>query len=236
MERLDRRLEVSVTLLMLVVTVAMLGYVGYSRFRRPGVRAVDPPLPREAISTLQGVHLGAAAADVVVLEYSDFHCPACRTFAVDTFPKIREHFIGTERVVWVARSFPAGHTDTLGLRTATTARCLAATPQFWPFREALFAREVDPRRETLESGLTDLGRIAGSVGVDSGSFNSCLNKQADVDTLAEIGSGRLLDVTATPTFFLGRREGDDLVRLSRRIVGAIPFAELSAELEALLKR
>src|SRR3954469_20886862 len=52
-------------------------------------------------ATLENRTKGSAGAPVTVYEMSDFQCPYCRQFALETFPQIDREYIATGKVRWV---------------------------------------------------------------------------------------------------------------------------------------
>ena len=51
---------------------------------------------------------------------------------------------------------------------------------------------------------------------------------------ADEHAGSLLGVTGTPTFFIGRVQPDGLVKLVKRLSGAVPSEQLAASLDEAL--
>lgn len=50
--------------------------------------------------------VGNPAAPIRVVEFFDLGCPHCQEFTLNTFPKIRENYVKTGKVVWIFRDFP----------------------------------------------------------------------------------------------------------------------------------
>ena len=53
-----------------------------------------------------GAVLGDPNAPHEVIEFFDLECPACREFALQVFPEIKERYIDTGVVRWILRPFP----------------------------------------------------------------------------------------------------------------------------------
>ena len=49
---------------------------------------------------------GSPSAPVTVYEMSDFQCPYCRRFALETFPAIEKEYITPGKVRWVFVNYP----------------------------------------------------------------------------------------------------------------------------------
>ena len=53
-----------------------------------------------------GAALGDPDAPHEVIEFFDLECPACREFAREVFPEIKERYIDTGRVYWILAPYP----------------------------------------------------------------------------------------------------------------------------------
>jgi len=90
---------------------------------------------------------------------------------------------------------------------AEAARCAGAVGSFWDYHDLLFVAFPNFSRE-------DLIGYAGRLGLDRTAFTTCLDEGRFRNAVeADIGEGRSLGVTGTPTFFIN----------GRRIVGAHPI-------------
>lgn len=228
-------LERGVTLVMLLVTIGMLGYVGYARYSRPKVVRTEPPLPRDAVPLEPGESKGTTSAQVVVIEYSDFRCAACKQFAANTVPRIDEEYIRPGKVLWIFRGMPKSlGLGSMGLRTTEAAACAGQQGLFWPMYRALFSRPAIPPDDAAAD--PELHQLAIAAGADESQFSKCLGAGSTSRVFADVGSGYLLDVTATPTLFLGLRTETGRATIVKRIVGAIPATELGGELDILLRQ
>ena len=50
--------------------------------------------------------LGDLNAPVTMIEFSDYQCPYCDKFYLQTFPKLKETYIDTGKVKFIYRDFP----------------------------------------------------------------------------------------------------------------------------------
>lgn len=177
---------------------------------------------------LDGVHMeGARDAQVAILEFSDFACPFCATFARETLPALRREYIGVGSVRFGLQHLPLGLHSQAG-PAAAAAECAAQEGRFWPMHDRLF---VDSRALDV-SGLADAAR---AVGLDPGRFSRCL---ADGRTAARVhedaASAHALGVTGTPSFMVGVVDSGGRLRVRRRLNGAQPFSVFKEVLDGLL--
>src|SRR5262249_54795509 len=159
---------------------------------------------------------GPTAARVHIVEFSDFQCPYC----------LRAHPVVTQvlntygdRVRLVYRHYPLeGHPD--ARPAAEASACAAEQGKFWEYHDRLFA-------EQQHLAATDLKKLAGQLGLDSGKFDVCFEKHryaGDVD--ADIAAGNDAGVDGTPAFFIN----------GRPVSGAQPFEVFKRVIDDELSR
>lgn len=160
------------------------------------------------------------------LEFSDYECPFCGRFAMETYEQIQEQFVRSNRAQYVFRNFPLDiHKQ--ARPAASAAECAGEQGAFWHMRDHLFANQK-ALSETIWMSQAEKLRL------DMPSFSKCLTTKDKVLT-AEMEEGRRLGVQATPTFFIGRVEQEGQVRLLRRIRGAQTYETFAKALTTLLK-
>jgi len=139
---------------------------------------------------------GPAAALVTIVEFSDFHCPYCRT-VVPTIAQVLARYPDKVRLVY--RDFPLDGLHPGARRASEAARCAGDQGKFWAYHDLIYAAEPDSSPEQLK-------RFAQQAGLDVGAFEGCLASgkhrpavQQDVD------EGIRLGVEGTPAFFINGR-------------------------------
>lgn len=145
------------------IIVAIAVYVSIPKSPAPGVG--DVSLIRGVDST---DHVfGNPTAKVIIVEYSDFECPYCKTFN-ETMHQIIANEGATGNVAWVFRHFPLLEIHPNALPHARAAECIAQTAggdAFWKFETALYANQpADP---------ANYGVLAQEVGVTGDAFAKC---------------------------------------------------------------
>ncbi|TRZ55421.1 hypothetical protein D4Q76_00525 [archaeon] len=155
--------------------------------------------------------LGSANAKVVVVEYSDFQCPACGA-AEPTVEQII-HTYGNQ-IKFVYKNFPlSGHQ--YAQKAAEAAECAGAQGKFWEMHGRLFANQQALR-------ITDLKNYAQQFGLNATDFNSCLDSgAAAANVKADFNEGLAQKVSGTPAFFVN----------GRLIEGAQPFEEFKTVID-----
>lgn len=170
--------------------------------------------------------LGDPEATVAIVEFSDFQCPYCRRYQVQIFPKIKQRYIDKGKLRYVFRDFPMDF-HPQARAAAMAAKCAARQGKFPEFKEALFQNQ-----RQLDSGLYP--KLAATIGLETSDYERCLQDavlQQEIDR--DLQYGQSIGVNGTPTFFIGRVDGNTLVK-SRRIIGSQPLASFTSAIDALL--
>lgn len=144
---------------------------------------------------------GVSSAPVTVYEMSDFQCPFCRRFALETFPTIEREYIATGKVRWIFVNMPLTAIHQNAVPAAQFATCAARQGKFWPAHDALFATQ--DTWAPLRNPGPFLLSLVDSLGIAKGPINACLQNN---ETVAEIrldaeGAQRA-GATSTPTFYV----------------------------------
>lgn len=172
------------------IIVAVAVYV--SMPKSPVTSAGNPALVRPV--GMNDHILGNPAADVMIIEYSDFDCTYCKGFH-DTLHQIIAGAKG--KVAWVFREFPLSEIHPNARAHARAAECVAATSgngAFWKFSNALFANQpVDP---------SNYGTLASSAGISGDAFATCYSTASStLDARIVADRQNALDIGATGTPF-----------------------------------
>ncbi|WDE10119.1 DsbA family protein [Thalassomonas haliotis] len=189
---------------------------------------VAKPLPAQLALDLDGNDplLGSEDAGIAIVEFSDFQCPYCKRFADQTFPAIKKNYIKTGKVRYIARDFPLDfHPEAKG--AAVAANCALAQGAYWQMRDSLFdnIRELSPQRYR---------ELASELKLDLEQFKLCSSDKRHAEEVTEdLGLAASLGISGTPSFFIGRIEGDKLVN-GRLIVGAQGYQTFSTVIDAII--
>jgi protein-disulfide isomerase len=146
--------------------------------------------------------LGDVDAPVMMIEWSDFQCPFCASFALDTMPELIDEYVedGTLRFEW--RDFPVLGEDSM--TAAMAGRAAAEQDAFFEMHDEIFAREWE--RNAGELSVESLTELAGELGLDTERFAQDMQdpdlEQAIRDDLQV---GQQLGFTGTPAFVINGR-------------------------------
>lgn len=183
--------------------------------------APDPteqPVPAaEAVARI-GYTRGADNAAIHVIEFSDFGCPFCSSFARETYPALHKEFVASGKVRWTYVPFVMGMFPN-GSEAAMAAECAAEQGEksFWTMHDALFADQQAWKRSGEPAQL--FSQYAGRLGLDAARFTSCYGEQRQAARItASNRAAERAGVRATPTFFVN----------GQRIEGALPAEQFRA--------
>src|SRR3989338_8393722 len=178
------------------------------------------------VSVDDDAFLGDEDAPVVVIEFSDFQCPFCRSFWRDTLPEIKSQYIDTGKVKFVYRDFPLDfHPGAMPAAQAT--ECAEDQGKFWEMHDKIFIEQDKQGGGTIQFGIDDLEKWASEMGLNTGDFNSCLDSQKYAEEVKKDSNDcRLAGVSGTPSFSIN----------GRLIVGAQPFSAFKSIIDEELNK
>jgi protein-disulfide isomerase len=177
----------------------------------------ESPAARVDVSRDKGFARGPGDATVVIVEFSDFQCPYCKT-VVATVKQVLDRYPG--KVRWIFRDFPIARIHPDAPKAHEAARCAGVQGKFWEYHDVLFERS--PRLSRA-----DLQQYAGDLKLDAAAFAECLDSQRFAEAVAaDIAEGGELGVSGTPTFYVN----------GRPLVGAQPYQAFRNLIESELAR
>jgi protein-disulfide isomerase len=144
---------------------------------------------------------GSASAPITVYEMSDFQCPYCRRFALETFPVIEKEYISTGKVRWIFINFPLVSIHDNAVAAASTAVCASRQGAFWPMHDLIYLYQETwaPLKEPGPFFVS----LADSVGISKPKLVECVKSSATEDEIRyeAVGAERA-GASSTPTFYI----------------------------------
>ena len=145
-------------------------------------------------------YMGSSAAPVTVIEYSDFQCAHCQTFALTVEDELAKAYIATGKVRLIYKFANLYMQDESQLANEAAA-CAAEQGQFWPYYFLLMSQRASPSKEDLT--IEKLQSLAGQLGLNMETFSSSLNSHRFLAKVILDDNDRIaLGVSGTPTFFI----------------------------------
>lgn len=149
-------------------------------------------------------YLGDIDSKVTVVEYEDFACSACNSFA-SSASSIHNDY--KDDVLFVYRNFNIGqNTSTLSESAAEAAYLLGGQDIYWKMHDLIFSDETCVEgndKTTCQNTVIDYAK---QLGLDADKFKEALTNYSDNGIQAKIQRDKKLGtkagVTATPTWFI----------------------------------
>lgn len=161
--------------------------------------------------------LGDPEAKVTIIEFSDFQCPFCARYTLETFPQIKQAYVDTGKIKVAFKNFPLSNHAYAEI-SAEASECANDQGKFWEYKKTLFENQ-----QALSA--SDLKKYAKDLGIDEEQFNNCLDsKKYSEEVAQDLQDGIASGVTGTPTFFIN----------GEKLVGALPFSEFQKVIEEKL--
>ena len=159
--------------------------------------------------------LGDPRAPLVIIEYSDYECPACASFVRDTKPQLIAEYIETGKVYYLYRDNPLPQ-HPAGRVAAAYAHCAAQQGQFWSMHQRLFQGYIDGEWGGNPSSSERVFQQYGDeLGLDGNALQQCVrNPATDRAIAADMEEARNRGLRGTPAYILrwpgGPERGDVL--------------------------
>lgn len=157
----------------------------------------------EIAGTSPNTNLPIAEAKVVLVEFSDFQCSACKS-VWPILTKIKQDF-GTEVAV-VYRQFPLTSIHNYSYNAAKASEAAAMQNKFYDYHDALFR---DQRANTDPLKDEDFTSIASEVGLDIEKFmQDYVSEEIKAQVDEDVKYANSLGVNSTPTFYIDGKKVD----------------------------
>ena len=170
--------------------------------------------------------LGNENAPLTLIEFSDYHCPFCRRFFTQTFPKIKSDYIDTGKIRYVFRDYPLDAIHPNARKAAEAAHCAQEQGKYWEMHDAIFTSK--------SSGFPDLKGLGQKLRLDVARLQTCVDSgKYGKEIENDFQDGTLAGVTGTPGFFLGLTRKGATIQ-GTLINGAQPLARFTKLFDTLL--
>lgn len=192
-------------------------------------RPAADALPKNPINISKEPLKGEQNARVVLIEFSDYQCPFCSKFGKETYPQLETDYIKTGKLKYVFRDLPLDF-HKQAFKAAESAHCAGEQGKFWDMHDHLFANQ---KALTAE----DLVKYGEALQLNGSLFQMCLDSgRYASDIRKDITEANNAGISGTPTFLIGvMNPRDASVKITKKLVGAKPYAEFKAVIDDLLQ-
>lgn len=202
-KRVNRKIVIGSTIVVALAVIALL---------------VLPTLLRPSL--VNGMTIGKLDAPIKVEEYSDFQCPWCARFALDTEPDLIKKYVdkGKVQLTFIPFSFLGPES----VRSAEAAYCAADQNKFWDYKDKLFLNQGAENSGSLSD--SNLERFAGQINLDMTAFRECLSSSKYAQQVQDdLANGKERGINGTPYFMVNGE-------------GPYPSTELEIRIQAALAK
>jgi len=173
-----------------------------------------------------GLTIGNTESGVLLEEYGDFQCPACKRFDESVFPLLLADYIEPGLVSFTFRTLPildSSSPDRESHLAAEAALCAADQDAFWPYHDMLYANQDTPNSGRFLQ--PNLEQMAAALDLDVAAFSECLTSGTyREDVVNQLRLGLQSGIQATPTLVL-----------NGEVLEWATYAELQALLDAAVE-
>ncbi len=226
----ETKISISVPTAIIIAGVLIAGAVFYSN--NSSFKTANPlggqPAAKVDVSADDDVFLGPENAKVIIIEFSDYQCPFCRSFWRDTLSQIKEQYINSGKSVkFVYRDFPLSF-HPMAQKYAESAECAGEQNKYWEMHDKIFQEQEKLGTGTISAfAVADVKRWAGEIGLNVSEFNQCLDSgKYTSEVKKDFDDGSKAGVTGTPTFFIN----------GKVLVGAQPIQSFIEIIDSELKK
>ena len=189
----------------------------------------QPKLPIK-ISIDDDPIIGDPNAPITIIEFSDFQCPFCARFHVQTLPLILEEYIESGKVKLVFRDFPIQSIHPNALPASVASECANEQGKFKEMHDMLFDNQNEWNKQETVDALSLFSQYATEIQLEQETFDSCLTDGNYIEEIRnDLEDGRDYGVTGTPGFFIGN---DQIGYVELK--GAQPFESFKKVIDAQL--
>ncbi len=145
---------------------------------------------------------GATNPKVVIIEFSDFQCPACKAMAPVLDGIVKKY---PNEVMVAYKNYPLVRTHRWAYTAAVAGECAYRKGRFWEYHDLIFERQKEWANS--KDARVDFLNMAEELGMDRMEFLRCMESQEIKEAVnADMREGKRLNINSTPTFFInGRR-------------------------------
>lgn len=195
------------TVVALLAGALIVGFMVVSRPVAPSVNNLNPPAAEIPFGALaDGRNLGSADAKVTVDIWSDFQCPACRSFATTIEPRTITDYVvaGKVKLVYHDAAFQGQKAHSAydeSIEAAGAARCAADQGLFWQMHNWLFANWNGENEGAFAAPR--LRALAAAAGLDLTTYDTCMAAGGQQMAAAnETNQALTAGINQTPTIII----------------------------------
>ena len=172
--------------------------------------------------------LGNTNAPLTMIEFGDYQCTYCKKFFRETEGSIIENYVKTGKVKIMFKDFIVVGGDSAN--AANAAHCANDQKMFWLYHSILYNNWDG--EDTGWASFERLHEFANELELDMNEFSKCMSESKWEELVnSSQADGRIIGVTATPTFFIIDQSNNIL-----KITGAQSYTVFEEVFDSLLEK
>ena len=186
------------------IAIAGVALIYYLATRSGGSTAVPVAITGVPAAESKPYVRGSPDAPVEIVEFADFQCPACESFATITEPDVMKRIVEPGLARYVFYDFPLEmHPNAWPASHA--AACADDQGKFWEMHDRIFRDQPVWSHERNPKGSFE--RMVRELGLDVSAWEQCYDERRHERRIAaNLAEGNRRGVGSTPTFFIGNRK------------------------------
>ena len=172
--------------------------------------------------------LGDLNAPLTMVEFGDYQCTFCKKFFHETEESIITNYVKTGKVKILFKDFIVVNEDSVN--AASAAHCANDQEMFWQYHSILYNNWDG--EDTGWASFERLHEFANELELDMNEFSKCMSESKWEELVhSSQADGRIVGVTATPTFFIIDQSNNIL-----KITGAQSYVVFEEVFDSLLEK
>jgi protein-disulfide isomerase len=162
---------------------------------------------------------GNRDSKIVVSEYADFQCPACRTMSTILNEVVA---IDGKNIRFEYHEFPLTTIHNKSTLAAEGAEAAGRQGKFWEMHDLLYARQTDWENKLPSSFQSDMYDMAQTLGLNLEQFKRDLKDTSIQDPInADVQKATELNLTATPSIFVNGKAVETFPQDAKEMIDMI---------------
>lgn len=157
---------------------------------------------------------GNPDSGIVLMEFADLQCPACRSAHTLVTKPILEKY--GDRIVFVFKHFPLQSIHRFAMEAAEASECAADQGKFWEFLDVNYLKQDEMSSAAFRTWAEELG-------LDTDLFDRCMKSHIKrKSVVSDYEEGQAGGVNSTPTYFVnGVKVPNNVDAISKALDAAI---------------
>ena len=190
----------------------------------------QPKLPIKIFADNDPI-IGNKDAPITIIEFSDFQCPFCARFHLETLPQIMNEYINKGQVKLIFRDFPIQSIHPNAVPASMAAECANEQGKFEEMYDKLFENQKEWSNQNTDTLIMTFNQYAVQMELEKKEFDTCLKNGKYIEEIQkDLNDGRVYGISGTPGFFVGNNQIGFI-----ELKGAQPFESFKKVIDSQLK-